>query len=293
MRRLIINADDFGLTAGVNRGIVEAQRAGLVTSATVMATSRAFDSAVAMAIAQPELAVGCHVVLVSGEPLLSPARLPTLTESNGKFRKRLLAFARAALTGRISADEIAAEATAQIRKVQQAGIVVSHLDTHKHAHIFPAVLRPLLAAARACGVRAVRNPSAPSRELPRGGLARRPQLWKRQAQVAILRRFGAGFLRGVAENGMVTTDGTLGIACTGALDLKLFRTIVTNMPEGTWEFVCHPGYNDADLAAIGTRLRASRQRELEMLTSAEARVFLRGQGIELVSYRELAAAVSA
>lgn len=293
MRRLIINADDFGLTAGVNRGIVEAHRAGLVKATTLMAVSRAFDNAVAQAKANPELAVGCHVVLVDGDPLLGSERIPSLTAGHGGFRHTLLAFARDAMRGKISADEITAEAEAQIRKLQQAGILVSHIDTHKHAHVFPAVLAPVLAAARACGVRAVRNPFTLVRPLKVRALARRPELWKRYAQVAVLRRYAPEFRRQVAQAGMITTDGAFGIVSTGELDLELFRAIVACIPEGTWEFVCHPGYNDANLAQLQTRLRDSREQELRALTSAEARVSLQQQGIELISYRELAGTVNA
>ncbi len=287
MRRLIINADDFGLTTGVNAGIIGAHRAGIVRSVTLMANAPAFDDAVTRARANPELAVGCHVVLVDGEPLLSPERVRTLIEQ-GRLRQSLLAFVRDAMRGRIAADQIIAEATAQIRKVQQAGITVSHVDTHKHAHIFPAVLAPLLAAARGCGVRALRNPFTPPHPLRVSALARRPSLWKRYAQVSHLRRFAQEFRRHAAEAGMVTPDGIFGVVSTGALDLQLFRSIVECIPDGTWEFVCHPGYNDADLAHVRTRLRASREQELGVLTSAEARVFLQERNIELISYRELA-----
>ncbi len=293
MRRLIINADDFGLTPGVNRGIVEGHRAGLVNSATLMSNARAFDDAVALAKANEELAVGCHVVLVDGEPLFERNHNPTLSQGQGTFRNSLLAFARAAVRGRISPDEITAEATAQIRKLQQAGIAVSHIDTHKHAHMFPAVLAPVLLAARACGLRAVRNPFTLARPLKLGVLVRRPYLWKRYAQVRLLCRYAPEFRRLVAQAGMVTTDGAFGVISTGAIDLELFRAIVECIPEGTWEFVCHPGRNDAALAQIRTRLRVSRERELRVLTSEEARVSLQQQGIELISYRALAATVGA
>ena len=287
MRRLIVNADDFGLTAGVNRGILQAHQGGIVTSATLMANGRAFDEAVAQARSLSRLSVGCHVVLVDGEPVLEPTRIPSLTGRDGRFRQSLLGFARAAVGGRISPDEITAEATAQIRKLQQAGLKVSHLDTHKHAHMFPAVSHPLLRAAQACGVGAIRNPYSPARPLSLGQLARRPGLWKRYAEVRLLRRLGRDFRRAVEQQGMVTTDGTFGIVSTGALDPALFAAIVNCIPDGKWEFVCHPGYDDAELATVRTRLRASRQRELEVLTSPQARVLLRERNIQLISYQEL------
>ncbi len=289
MRRLIVNADDLGLTAGVNRGIFEAHRKGIVTSATLMASAGACENAVALAVSVPQLSVGCHVVLVDGVALLGSDRIPTLADADGRFRHSLLSFARAVMAGRIRADEICAEAAAQIRKLQQAGLNLTHVDTHKHVHMFPAVLKPLLQAAQACGIQAIRNPYAPARTLSLGQLVRRPELWKRYLEVQVLRRMGGDFRRTVDSHGMVTTDGSCGIVSTGALDAGLFAAIVRCIPEGTWEFVCHPGYSDAELAQVRTRLRESRQREMEVLTAPQARVLLEERNIQLASYRELVA----
>ncbi len=287
MRRLIINADDFGLTQGVNRAIVAAHRHGMVTSSTLMANGQAFDDAVERAKSESRLSIGCHVVLVDGIPVgggqastLGAKKFP-----DGRFYQSLNSFALRAVGGRIDADEIEAEVAAQIRKLQGAGIAVSHLDTHKHTHIFPQVLRPLLRAARACGVRALRNPFGPVRL---SILAKYPGLWKRYSQVAVLNRLGGRFRKSVAEAGMLTTDGTVGIVATGAMDRYLFGNIMDSLPEGTWELVCHPGYNDADLASIRTRLRESREEELKLLTSPEAREILGRSGVQLISYRDLA-----
>ena len=284
---MIINADDFGLTQGVNRAIVEAHCDGIVTSATLMANGLAFEDANRRASSTPRLSVGCHVVLVDGLPVL---REQTRTLSNRKFDdgrlyQSLSGFALRAISGKIDADEIEAEATAQIRKLQAAGIVVSHLDTHKHTHIFPSVLRPLLRAARSCGVPAMRNPFGPVHV---SIVAKRPSLWKQFSKVRLLSRLGRTFRSSVQDAGMLTPDGTVGIVATGAMDASLFESIVNSLPEGTWELVCHPGYNDADLGSIRTRLRESRAQELEILTSPEARKILAHSGVRLISYRELA-----
>jgi hopanoid biosynthesis associated protein HpnK len=285
---LIINADDFGLTQGVDRAIVEAHRHGVVTSSTLMANGRAFDDAIERAKSASQLSIGCHVVLVDGLPMRGAQQTATLSDKkfpDGRFYQSLNSFALRAVGGRIDADEIEAEVTAQIRKLQAAGVVVSHLDTHKHTHIFPQVLRPLLRAARACGVPAVRNPFGPVRF---SILAKYPSLWKRYSQVTVLNRLGGRFRKSVAEAGMLTTDGTVGIVATGVMDHYLFENIVDSLPEGTWELVCHPGYNDADLANIRTRLRESRAEELRVLTSPEAREIVARSGVQLISYRDLA-----
>jgi hopanoid biosynthesis associated protein HpnK len=288
VRCLIINADDFGLTSGVNQAIVEGNQHGTITSTTLMATGAAFDDAVELARSCPSLSVGCHVVLVDGAPVLNASQIPSLIDGDSPdpahFRQGWGSFVRAALSGRLASYEIEAEATAQIRRLQSAGIVVSHLDTHKHAHMFPAVLRPLLQAAQACGVRAVRNPFEPARL---SLLAQRPGLWKRWMATRMLRRFAGTFRRAVLDAGMAAPDGALGVTATGALDVQLLAWIIERLPEGTWELVCHPGYNDTQLQAVRTRLRQSRMQELELLTSCATLELLSRNSIDLISYRQL------
>ena len=286
MRRLIINADDFGYTRGVNRAISEAHTRGVVTSSTLMAKGVAFAEAAQLAKTMPQLSIGCHVVLIDGEPALDSSKVSSLTEES-RFRDGLKTFAVRTLAGRIDAGEVAAEAGAQIRILQSAGIAVSHIDTHKHTHLFPQILRPILRAAKKCGVRAVRNPFGPRLPMRSSELFARPNLWTRFAEVRILRSFAGKFHDAVDREGFVTTDGTLGIEVTGALDETLFRAIAKSIPDGTWEFVCHPGYNDADLQAAHTRLRESRENELRVLTLPGARDLLAMEGVQLISYRDL------
>ena len=294
MRRLIVNADDFGLTPGVNRAIVEAYERGIVTSTTLMASSSAFDEAVRLAASLPRLSVGCHVMLVDGVPLIDSTQVSSLVVQNhngARFRNGFGGFAARTLRDRVSAEQITAEAAAQIKKLQSEAINVSHIDTHKHTHILFRVLEPLLQAAQTCGVRAIRNPFPPMRPLGLAHLLRRPRLWKRYSGLKFLRRGAERFRREVEGAGMVTTDGTFGMVVTGALDERLFQAILGSIPPGTWEFVCHPGYNDRDLAGVRTRLRESRAQELQLLTSAAAREILEKGGVELISYRELESGV--
>jgi hopanoid biosynthesis associated protein HpnK len=287
VRRLIVNADDFGYTSGVNRAIVEAHSRGVVTSSTLMANGPAFAEAAQLATTLPKLSIGCHVVLIDGRPVLEAERLPTLTNGS-QFRDGLMSFAARAIAGRIDADEVTAEATAQIRKIQSAGIAVSHIDTHKHTHLLPKILRPLLRAAASCGIRAVRNPFGPRMPLRSSHLLARPGLWTRYAELRVLSGFASKFRDTVDREGFIVPNGTLGIVVTGALDEALFHAIANSIPQGTWEFVCHPGYNDVDLQQAETRLRQSRETELRVLTLPAAREVLLQESIELISYRELA-----
>jgi predicted glycoside hydrolase/deacetylase ChbG (UPF0249 family) len=189
-----------------------------------------------------------------------------------------------AIRGRINPTNVETEAAAQIQKLQAAGIQLSHLDTHKHTHLFPQILRPLLRTARSCGIRAIRNPFG---RIGFSVVATRPKLWKRYGELMLLNPLATKFRRLVQAEGMLTTDGSLGVAATGTLDEKLFQLIIENLPDGTWEFVTHPGYNDPDLAGVRTRLRESRETELQILTSPALREYLERSGIELISYRDL------
>ena len=292
MRQLIVNADDFGLTSGVNRGIVEAHRDGVVSSATLMANGAAFDEAVEAARALPKMSVGCHVVLVDGTPVSPPGAIDTLlairSAEPGNFYSSLSAFAARATLGGFEREQLVAEITAQIRKIQATGLEVTHLDSHKHAHIFPEILMAMLRAARICGVRAIRSPFVPMEAIRAQQFAGKRVLLKRYGQVRILNTFAGPFRRQTSRAGVLAPDGVIGIIETGALDSTLLRQALSSLPEGTWELVCHPGYADADLRAIHTRLIEARDRERNLLTSPELKDFLEKQKIRVISYRELA-----
>lgn len=279
MSRIIVNADDFGLTSGVNRAIVELHRSRLLTSATLMARAPATEEAIEIARSTPSLGVGCHVVLVDGDPVLPAARLRTLTnQRTGRFYSALGAFLKHVLTGKVSGEEIEAETHAQIALLQSRGVRLTHIDTHKHTHMFPAVLRPVLRAARACGIRAVRNPFEPSwslRATPRAPLGRR-------TQVHLLRLLATRFRSIVAEEGFATTYGSIGVLATGSLDPRTVASLLSNSPIGTFELVTHPGYNDSELARVNTRLLASREIERSALAAVH-----NARGVKLISYLDL------
>jgi hopanoid biosynthesis associated protein HpnK len=297
VRQLIVNADDFGLTSGVNRGIVEAHRDGVVSSTTLMATANdgTFRAAVELARAVPELSVGCHVVLVDGAPVSAPGAVDTLLAiRSGEpecFYSSLSAFAARATMGGFDREQLVLEITAQIRKIQAAGIEVSHLDSHKHAHIFPEILRAMLRAAKICGVRAIRSPFVPMKAIMAQSFAGKRALLKRYGQVRILNTFAGNFRRQTARAGLRAPDGVIGVIETGSMDGILLRQAIEGLPDGTWELVCHPGYADDDLRAVRTRLVESRDRERSLLTSPELREFLERQKIRVVSYRDLKVSV--
>jgi hopanoid biosynthesis associated protein HpnK len=277
--RLIVNADDFGLTPGVNRAIIELHAARLVTSTSLMARAGATEEAIELALATPSLGVGCHLVLVDGEPVLPPEQIPSLVDKRtGQFPRTLAAFLLRLFTGRIRAQEIEAEAAAQIALLQHRGVRLTHIDTHKHVHVFPAVLRPVLRAARAAGIRAVRHPFEPEwavRASIGAPLAR-------VVQIAALRQLEPRSRKILAQEGFVTSDGTIAVAGTGSLDAATLRLLLGQLTAGSWELVAHPGYNDADLAKVRTRLRSSRDLERVALASIPEI-----SGIELISFADI------
>jgi chitin disaccharide deacetylase len=288
VRRLIVNADDFGMTAGVNRGIIESHVDGVVSAATLMANGPRFDEAVALARSTPNLSIGCHVVLVDGKPVSPPDTVDTLlairSAQPDQFYSSLSAFAARAMLGGFDRDQLVAEVTAQIRKIQATGLHVTHLDSHKHAHVFPEILTAMLRAARICGVRAIRNPIVPN--LPAKLFKGKRELWKRYGQVRMLHTFSKQFLHRTKRAGLLTPDGVIGVIETGSVESSLLRQTLASLPDGTWELVCHPGYNDADLRAAGTRLLDSRDEERLVLTSPGLLQFLEEQKIRVISYRE-------
>lgn len=271
--RLIVNADDFGLTHGINRAVAELHEAGALTSATLMASGPAFDDAVAIALSHPTLGVGCHIVFTDGMPVSHAETIPTLMGADGKtFRSSLLEFIAATLAGHIDPEDIIREGMAQVQKLQRAGIDVTHLDTHKHTHMLPAIAQPLLFVAERAGIGAIRSPFEQSWSSGAG----RPEPIRRLEVLLCDRLLAPRFreLPQIRNHAVETTDGTIGISATGRLNRETLAALLQRLPaEGTYELVCHPGYNDRELDAIRTRLRVTREIErqalLDCLTSPD------------------------
>jgi chitin disaccharide deacetylase len=256
LKRLIINADDFGFTRDVNAGIVHAHTHGVLTSTTLMANGDAFDDAVQLGGQTPTLDIGAHLVLVQGRSLISGAPFPETPQ-------RLLADLA---LGRWNAYT---ELRAQIEKIIAAGIKPTHLDSHKHTHLVPAIFRTLVRLAREFEIPYVRLPldaSAPFSRMPCAAAAR--------------------FYKGVARRfGVRMTDHFLGFRLTGSFTEDTFAAALSRLPEGTTEFMCHPGFLGPELEQASTRLKESRVRELEALTSPRIRHLVDAAAIRLGPFR--------
>jgi predicted glycoside hydrolase/deacetylase ChbG (UPF0249 family) len=244
-----------------------------------MAHAAATEEAVNMALAMPTLGTGCHVVLVDGSPVSDKANIPSLIDrTTGVLYPSLGSFLKRLFTARIRSADVEAEAAAQIALLQSYGLRLTHIDTHKHMHMFPAILRPVLRAAKAAGIHAIRNPFEPIWSL--NATANAPEL--RRAEVILLRRFESKFRRIVEEEGFKTTDGAVGVLATGTITISTVDALITAMPEGTWELVSHPGYRDEQLAHANTRLLESREIERNALMAVKE-----FRGIDLISFAGL------
>jgi len=238
---LAVNADDFGFTRDVNAGIVEARVKGILTSTTLMANGAAFEDAVRLAREHPELDAGVHFVLVGGYSVLRPERALPGTAAR---------LAAAVALGRI---DVYAELRAQMEKIVAAGIRPTHADTHKHTHLLGPVLAAVARVAEEYGVRWVRRPF----DLPLTGAPERAP-WTTRALSRAFSMVRGRFHRTLARRGCVTTDWFAGFQITGRFGAQSVVHLLDHLPAGTTEFMVHPGFCTAELAAAPTRLKTSR-----------------------------------
>jgi predicted glycoside hydrolase/deacetylase ChbG (UPF0249 family) len=263
--RLIVNADDFGFNRDVNAGIIEAHRGGILTATTLMANGDGFEEAVELARKVPSLDVGCHAVLVQGNSALDASR--PLPATVGQL-------ARSLIRREISAYE---EIRAQAQKIADAGIRPTHIDTHKHTHLMPPVLRAVARVAREFGIRWVRRPFD-------FGIDARAAFTKRALAMG-MRVMAPDFARTL--HGLRTTDHFTGFQVTGTLDGKQLIETLERLPAGLTEFMSHPGRLGPELETAPTRLKQSRAIELAALCSPPVRQMIERRGIRLVRYRDL------
>ena len=261
MKRLIVNADDFGFTRDVNAGIVECHRNGILTATTLMANGDAFQDAVRLAKENPSLDIGVHLVLVGGPG--QPGSVPALMAQLAKGKQ-----------------DVTGELRHQIQSILNAGLTPSHLDTHKHTHLAPPVLRAVVQVSCEYNIPWIRKPAdftMPAQAVPllKKAVNKTVQLVASRFD-AILRRAGRRF-----------TDHFTGFEVTGGLRKAELLNILRHLPDGLTELMCHPGFLGEELRASPTRLKESRLRELEALTSPEVREMLKEAGIQLTSFRDL------
>jgi hopanoid biosynthesis associated protein HpnK len=289
MKRLIVNADDFGLADSVNGGVVAAHRGGILTSASLLANGPAFDEAAGLSRQCPELSIGVHLNISEGKPVSPAAAIATLVNAHGDLHLTPLRLWTRIVTRQVNLEHIHAEFRAQIVKVFDSGITATHLDGHLHVQVLPQLTPMLIALTREFGIHHVRSP-AENLETTL------PLLWKFNTGMGALKRSAIAYgvsslareLRArLHRAGLACSDAFLGLAHTRFLNTEALGALLAAAPHGTTELMCHPGYASPQVEALGGELTREREIEVAALTALKIRQVVQSEGICLVNFRDL------
>jgi len=279
-KRLIVNADDFGIHPSVNRAIILAHREGIVTSTTILAGGAAFFDSAEELKSCPDLGVGVHLCLVDQRSVLSPEQVPSLVDETGRFAKSYSVFIKRLVLGGIKLREVQLELEAQIARIRDLGLTITHLDSHQHLHLLPGISGMVAQIGRKFGIRGIRIPA----EMPLPG----------SPTPSLLRRLQGGFINSLAEKrrrefrrqGFVFPEQFFGFSRGGNFLLADWRRLIPQLPAGATEVMVHPGGNTAELrASLGIGYHWGE--EFQALTHPEVRLLLMQHRIELINYGNL------
>jgi chitin disaccharide deacetylase len=274
--RLIVNADDFGLSEAVNRAVLTAHENGIVTSTSIMAGGEAFEHAAALARRCPTLGVGVHLTLTEQRPVAQS--VPSLVGADGKFAPHAIELAKRHFRGAIALADVRKELDAQIRRVREHGMQPTHLDGHQHVHVLPGIARVVADLAREHGIRAVRVPA----ERPRGYMLKDRGGFKRLLEQLALGALGA--LSPLAR--LRRVDRFVGFYFGGRLNEQNLRTVLERLPaRKTVELMCHPGFEDS--ASRYSHWEYAWAAETAALTSPRIRELIDAHGVRLIGYRDV------
>jgi hopanoid biosynthesis associated protein HpnK len=280
IKRLIINADDFGLHESINSGIIQAHRDGCVTSATLVAQGAAFDQAVDLARQFPGLGVGVHLTLVGLRPV-AHGDVGSLLTNDGSFWPDYLAFTREYLKGRIKPEHVETELRWQLQKVVGSGIKITHLDSHQHLHVLPGLPRIIGGLACEFGIKRIRIPAEPLSFMRTDEWS-----WGRLLGRTVLTGCAIGARRWYRRQGLRYPDCFLGMLSGGRTNHQNLQAILSQLPEGITEIMVHPGCDNAVLDAT-YHWGYQWQSELKALRAPAILEKLRQMAVTLISYREL------
>ncbi len=271
-RRLIVNADDFGLSRAVTTGILEAAEAGAVTSASMIVNLDDFEETLAHARSFGRLPLGLHLNFTMGRPLTAA---PSLTSKRGDFYGLATLVKRASL-GMVDSADVARECAAQLDRIAAAGIAVTHMDSHRHIHVHPALFAPVTETATSRGVHAVRAPLEP--------ISTNIGDWRatmKKVALSLSSRL-SGAIR--PDHG---PDHFYGISLQGGRSFasRLFG-LIPRLPSGTSEIMTHPGRSDFSLPGHDG-YSWQREEELLVLLSHQFRDLLDRHGIKLTNFASL------
>lgn len=277
MKKLLVNADDFGLNTAVTDGIIEAHQSGIVTSTSIIAAGMAFDYAVREASANQSLGVGVHLTLVEEQPVCDAREIGTLIQRNGRLPKNYRELLSGIGLRNICLEHVDRELRAQVDKCFSAGLKPTHLDSHQHVHALPSVFRIVLGIARDYGIRGIRLP----RDSPwRRGAFRCNGFWHKSL-LCMMARYDAFAFGGERFS---TCDRMAGVFDSGDLSEDRLVRILDRVLDGSTELVCHPGKGDIESMAPYAHWRYNWQAELKALTSESVKCVVRAKNIELITY---------
>ena len=278
MKKLVVNADDFGLSEKVNEGILYAHQNGILTSTSIMANGMAFQHAVDTCKSNPTLDVGIHLTLVEEKPLLNPAAVPDLVTDKGMFHQNAKDFAMKYLMGKISRKQVYQELEAQVVKVLDQEIVISHIDSHQHIHMLPRILSIVISIAKKYGIRIVRFPN----EKLHSDMMYDLGFFSRLMQLLVIN----WFCQMGRRMNFAKTDRFFGFLFSGRLNRVNLDKVLHRLPlTGTSELMCHPGFSDPKSPYAHWDYHW--QDELDALVDPKIGEFIINNGIELVSFRQL------
>ncbi len=280
-KRLIINADDFGLSKQVNKAVAQAHKQGVLTSTTIMANMPAAAQAVKIAKKSPTLGVGVHLNLTEGEPLSKDQSIKRLLNPDGFFACSPAKLSFLSIAGPKNRNAIRSELAAQIQWLIDNGIKPTHLDSHKHIHIFPAIFSIVCELARRFEIKAVRCCFEPANltqlpwPLPSEGGRKRAKLIRAMAGINRLQ-----------NSALLKNDALLGIAHRGKVDVNFFKSVSLYNTAATAEVMTHPAVDDSS-QINHVRTLHHRRIELDALCSKKTKEYLNDAAIELVHYGSL------
>jgi hopanoid biosynthesis associated protein HpnK len=275
---VIVNADDFGIDPGVNRGIIEAHTQGIVTSVSLMPTGDAFEEAIALAHQHEGLSLGVHLTLVEGRPVLPAEKIPSLVTADGGFLKTPWSFLKRWSTGRIRLGQVQQELEAQVAIVADQDIRIDKLDSHMHLHLLPGIFQTVVEIGRKHQIQGIRLPREEIRWRGFGCMAGSAK----QMVLGCLTRLQA---RRVRSAGLFCPDYLCGIAESGQMtEASLLRTLSFLRP-GITEIMVHPGYHGGEMERWPLSRRYRRENEVIALTASQVKELVKRLQIELVSYR--------
>ncbi len=276
MKRLIVCADDFGRDVAVNEAVEQAHRDGILTVASLMVGEPAVADAVARAKRLPSLGVGLHLVLADGAPVLPAAQVPALVGADGAFEPNMVRAGFRFYFSPAARRQLAAEIRAQFEAFKATGLVLDHVNGHKHIHVHPTVARLVVEIGRDYGLRAVRLPAEPVEPLR---LASPGGVYKAPGWSPVL----SALRRRLDRTGLDRNDHVFGIAWSGAMTEERLLRLLPHLPDGVSEVYCHPATEPASFVP-GYRPAE----ELAALLSPRVRARIAELGLALARYRDLA-----